>query len=102
MSPDETNGEVAGALQNLKAWVRTAEDEALPRGTLHESWKPTAYYVELHARMGMPFTYHTFAPRYPHAQCRWDGAWTRASPGSRASLGSVRLSPLGCRAISCP
>ena len=56
----KTDEEVAAALTTLKTLVRAAEDEALLAVMLHESWKPTAYDVDLQARMGTSFATHTF------------------------------------------
>ncbi|MEF9416612.1 hypothetical protein ABXT21_19790 [Ralstonia sp. SM1864_UCD524_TZ4] len=56
----KTDEQVVEALQRLRALVRAAEDEALLAVMLHESWKPTAYDVDLHARMGTSFATHTF------------------------------------------
>ncbi|WP_052765498.1 hypothetical protein [Pandoraea apista] len=56
----KSDNDVAVRLDRLKALVRAAEDEAMLAVTLHESWKPTAYDVDLHARMGTSFATHTF------------------------------------------
>lgn len=56
----KTDKEVAAAIDSLKATVRAAEDEALLAVMLHESWKPTAYDVDLQERMGTSFATHTF------------------------------------------
>ena len=56
----KTEAEVQEALEKLKVLVRTAEDEALFAVQLHESWKRTAYDVDLQERMGKSFATQTF------------------------------------------
>ncbi|VVE88141.1 hypothetical protein PBR20603_02090 [Pandoraea bronchicola] len=55
-----TDENVASAIERLKALVRAAEDEAVLAVMLHESWKPTAYDIDLQARMGTSCATHTF------------------------------------------
>ena len=55
-----TTENVTSAIEKLKAQVRAAEEEAVFAVMLHESWKPTAYDVDLQERMGTSYATHTF------------------------------------------
>lgn len=47
-------------LDNLKAKVEAAEQEASMAVMFHETWKPAAYDEELHQRMGTSYATHSF------------------------------------------
>jgi hypothetical protein len=47
-------------IEELKKAVQAAEDEASMAVMFHETWKPTAYDVELQERMGTSFATHSF------------------------------------------
>lgn len=44
----------------MKETVRAAEDEIVMAVMFHETWKPAAYDVALHERMGNSFATHSF------------------------------------------
>lgn len=50
------NSEIA----SLEVSVKAAQDEIIMAIMFHETWKPTAYDKDLHARMGDSFATHSF------------------------------------------
>ncbi|EHP44224.1 hypothetical protein OR16_04582 [Cupriavidus basilensis OR16] len=52
--------DVQAELEQLRLSVQAAQDEVMLAVMFHENWKPAAYDVELHERMGTSFATHSF------------------------------------------